>query len=60
VLIRTYVGVSAGVYHGYPSYGAEIDLLLLRVAGTYYTRELGDHPGVDPRGIYIVSVAAGI
>jgi hypothetical protein len=60
VLLRTYVGLSAGYYQGYPTYGAEFDLILVRLAGTYYTRELGDSPGVDPRRIYMVTVSAGI
>ncbi len=59
ITLRTYVGLAAGYYNGNPSYGAEIDLILLRIAGTYYTRELGDHPGVDPRHIYMVSMALG-
>jgi len=60
LLLRTYVGVSAGYYQGYPTYGAEIDLILVRLAGTYYTRELGDSPGVDPRRIYMFTVSAGL
>lgn len=60
LLLRTYVGLSAGYYQGYPSYGAEIDLILLRIAGTYYTRELGDSPGVDPRRIYLFTLSAGM
>jgi len=60
LLLRTYVGLSAGYYQGYPTYGAEIDLILLRLAGTYYTRELGDSPGVDPRRIYMFTVSAGL
>ena len=59
VMIRTYLGLSTGFYNGYPSYGAEIDLILLRIAATYYTRELGDHPGVDPRRIYMGSLSFG-
>lgn len=59
VLLRTYVGLAAGYYHGSPSYGAEIDLILLRLAATYYTRELGDSPGVDPRRIYMFSLSTG-
>lgn len=59
VLVRTYLGLGAGYYHGSPSYGAELDLLLLRIAGTYYTKELGDSPGVDPRRIYMISVSTG-
>ncbi len=60
LLLRTYVGLSAGYYQGYPTYGAEIDLILVRLAGTYYTRELGDSPGVDPRRIYMFTVSAGL
>jgi hypothetical protein len=60
VLLRTYVGLSAGYYQGYPTYGAEIDLILIRLAGTYYTRELGDSPGVDPRRIYMFTISAGL
>jgi hypothetical protein len=59
LLLRTYVGFAAGYYNGYPSYGAEVDLILCRVAATYYTRELGDHPGVDPRRIYMASLSLG-
>jgi hypothetical protein len=59
VLLRTYVGLSAGYYQGYPSMGAEIDLILLRLAVTSYTRELGDHPGADPRHIYMGSLSMG-
>jgi hypothetical protein len=58
-LVRKWVGVAAGLYQGYPSYGVVADLLLMRVSATYYTREMGDHPGVDPRGIYMASLAFG-
>jgi hypothetical protein len=59
ILIRTYIGLSAGYYHGYMSFGAELDLLLLRVAVTSFTRELGDHPEVEPRTIYMASFSFG-
>jgi hypothetical protein len=59
VLIRTYVGLAAGYYNGYPSFGAEVDLILMRIAATAYTRELGDHPGVDPRHIYMITTSTG-
>lgn len=58
--LRTYLGFSAGYYNGYPSYGAEIDLLLMRLAAVTYTRELGDHPGADPRHIYMGSLSIGL
>lgn len=60
LLIRTYVGFSAGYYNGYPSYGAEIDLILMRLSAVSYTRELGDHPGADPRHIYMGTLSVGI
>jgi hypothetical protein len=59
IILRTYLGLAAGIYHGYPSMGAELDLLILRLAVTTYTRELGDHPGVDPRRIVMGSVSMG-
>jgi hypothetical protein len=59
IILRTYLGLAAGFYHGYPSMGAELDLLLLRLAVTTYTRELGDHPGVDPRRIVMGSISMG-
>lgn len=59
ILLRTYLGLAAGYYNGFPSYGAEIDLVLLRVAATAYTRELGDHPGVNPRHMYMLTTSTG-
>lgn len=59
VLLRTYIGLAAGIYHGYPSFGAELDLLIMRLSCTTYTRELGDRPGVDPRRIVMGSVSTG-
>lgn len=57
--VRTYVGLAAGYYDGNPSLGAEIDLLLVRLSATMYTRELGDHPGVNPRQIVLLSLSTG-
>lgn len=59
VLLRTYVGLAAGFYNGYPSYGAELDLIFLRLTATSYTREMGENPGVDPRRMYMVSMSTG-
>jgi len=57
--LRTYIGVAAGFYQGYPTMGAEVDLLIMRLALCSYTRELGDHVGVDPRRIYLASISTG-
>lgn len=58
-MLRTYIGLAAGVYHGYPSAGIELDLLLMRLGVSTYTREFGDHPGVDPRRIVMGSISTG-
>ncbi len=57
--IRTYLGLAAGFYQGYPTMGAEIDLIIMRLALCSYTRELGDHAGVNPRRIYLASLSTG-
>lgn len=54
------LGFATGIYHGYPTYGAEIDLWAFRLTGSYYTKELGDHPGVDPRRMYMATFSAGV
>ena len=41
--------------------GAVMDFILLRLTFTVYGRELGDHPGVEPRpNLYVMSFALGI
>ncbi len=59
VMTRSYVGVAAGLYQGYPTMGAVVDLLLLRIGASIYGRELGDSPGVNGRNMYVVSMAMG-
>lgn len=57
LLLFNYIGLSTGVYHGYPTWGFEIDFVFMRFTGTYYTREFGDSPGVDPRRLYMGTVS---
>lgn len=59
LLVRTYFGLATGIYHGSPTYGLEIDLLILRLAATYYTREYSTSPGVDPRKVIMISYSQG-
>lgn len=59
ILLRTYVGLAAGFYHGYPSLGVELDFIFFRLTAARYTRELGERPGVDPRHMYTVSLGMG-
>lgn len=53
VLIRNYVGIAVGAYQGYPSYGVRIDLLLVKLGATVYSKEMGEYAGDDPRRIYV-------
>ncbi|MFK7873556.1 MAG: hypothetical protein AB8C84_10420 [Oligoflexales bacterium] len=59
ILLRQYVGISSGVYHGSPSYGAEIDFILFRLSAATYRREYGATPGVDQRRVYVISLTTG-
>jgi hypothetical protein len=58
--IRTYFGFALGLYDGYPSYGAELDLLILRVGLSVVTKELGTSAGMEPRKVYLLSLALGM
>jgi len=60
VLLRRHIGFGVGYYDGWPSYGVELDAWLVRLTGSYYTRELGAKPGMDPRPIYALGVAMGL
>jgi hypothetical protein len=57
--LRGYVGLAAGYYDGYPSAGAELDLILVKLGVATYRREITGAPGVNPRNVYIMNMAAG-
>ncbi|MDD9951770.1 MAG: hypothetical protein OXT67_09420 [Zetaproteobacteria bacterium] len=59
IMLRGILGLSAGVHHGHPSYGAAFDFFLFRLAGSVYTREYHDTPGVDARPITMFSFVTG-
>jgi hypothetical protein len=59
LLIRQHLGLSAGYYDGWPSYGVEVDAWLVRLTATYYTREMGSKPGLEPRSVYLAGFAMG-
>ncbi len=50
--LREYVGLATGLYQGYPTFGARIDLIFFKLGVTSYTKELGEYPGANPRSIY--------
>ncbi len=59
LLLRHHLGVSAGYYDGWPSYGVELDAWLVRLTAAYYTREMGSKPGLEPRPVYLAGFAMG-
>lgn len=59
LLARGYIGLAAGYYDGFPSYGAEVDLIFLKLGVASYRRESSQVPGLSPRDIYIMNLAAG-
>jgi hypothetical protein len=59
VVIRKHLGLAVGYYDGWPSYGVELDAWIIRLTASYYTRELGAKPGIDPRPVYALGVTMG-
>ncbi len=59
VVLREFVGFGAGLYDGYPTYGIQIDMVLLKLGASIYTREMGENLGDDKRNMYHVYFAAG-
>lgn len=57
--LRGYLGLAAGYYDGYPSAGAELDLLFFQLGVATYRREITNAPGVNPRNVYIMNLATG-
>lgn len=60
LLLRHHLGLSVGYYDGWPSYGLELDIWVVRLTAAYYTRELGTKPGLDSRGVYVAGIAMGM
>lgn len=59
VTLRQYLGFAAGIHHGYLSAGVEVNLLLVQLSASTYSRELSDKPGLDPRRYYVLSFSIG-
>ena len=57
--LRGYAGIAAGWYDGYPSAGAELDLIFLQIGVATYRREITGAPGVNPRNVFVMNMAAG-
>lgn len=59
-MLRTYLGLAAGLYHGNPTYGLELDLIFMRLAAAFYTREYVLTPGIEKRPILTLSITSGL
>jgi len=53
------LSVRAGLYQGYGSFGATIDLWALKVNYAQYTEEVGSAAGMQPDKRYVVSASLG-
>lgn len=54
-LINSRVGIGAGFYQGWPSYGVVLNLIILRLEAGSYTREFGTEVGTIGRRVYFVA-----
>lgn len=51
--------VRAGLNQGYPTYGAELDIWLLRLGYTFYSEEMGAYAGQDKDDRHLVQLTLG-
>lgn len=55
ILFRSRVGIGAGYYQGWPSYGVVLNLIFLRLEAGSYTREFGSEAGTNGRRVYFLA-----
>jgi hypothetical protein len=53
-----YFGIAAGVHQGYFTYGALLNLIILRLEAGSYGREMGNRVGANPRRVYFIALGA--
>jgi len=54
-LFNSRVGIAAGYYQGWPSYGIVLNLTVMRLEAGSYTREFGTEAGTQGRRVYFVA-----
>ena len=59
VLIGNFVGLAVGRYQGFLSMGVRLDLFLMQVGITKYSKEFGSYIGEKKRDIVMVYIATG-
>lgn len=55
-----WIGVAAGIHHGYPSFGGIVNLYVMRLEAGTYSREMGTQVGSNPRRIFFVALGSEI
>lgn len=58
-LLDRHVLVRAGLNQGYPTYGAELDIWLIRLGYTFYSEEMGAYAGQDKDDRHLVQLTLG-
>lgn len=56
ILFTNWIGLGAGLYQGWPTYGIVLNLILMRLEAGSYTREFGSQVGTRGRRVYFVSM----
>lgn len=58
-LLKRTLLIRAGLNQGYPTYGAELDIWLLRLGYTFYSEEMGAYAGQDKDDRHLVQLTLG-
>lgn len=56
LLLNAWVGLGAGLYQGWPTYGFVLNLWLIRLEGGLYAKEVGKEVGTERRGVYFIAL----
>jgi hypothetical protein len=59
-LFRSRAGVAAGLYQGWLTYGAVLNLFIMRLEVGTYQKEVGREVGTQPRRVYYLATGAEI
>lgn len=58
-MLKRHLLLRAGVNQGYPTFGAELDIWLIKLAYTYYSEEMGAYAGQDKDIRQLVQLSLG-
>ena len=55
MLLNSRIGLGAGYYQGWPSFGVVLNLTVMRLEAGSYTREFGAEAGTRGRRVYFIA-----